>query len=391
MLPDLIRTRPAVNWLLGLMLASLGALALWWATDPRPGSAGKAAGLVLVAAAMGGCWAVWSRWPRTTPVAVALFAALAVAAVAVGNNPLSLLAAAVAGLVAVLQFGRWAAVALGLAVSLVGLAGHLALGSSAETIVAETVGMGLMLAVVIAVAELVRAAETAVRERDAALAEAVRTNALLRDRLAGAQEAVLADERARTARALHDGLGHRLTAVGLSLEYSQRVREQRPEAAWDEVGRARTEVAGALADMRRLVRAQHPVDLRATLGPEALHALADSFAAAGLDVRVDVGDLPELPERQHLLAIRFLQEGLTNVVRHSDAGAVRLGVAATADGLRMRLSDDGAHPGPVVEGFGLRSLRERAVELGGTLEVDAAPGGLTLTLALPREEAPCVS
>src|SRR5690606_2950873 len=77
----------------------------------------------------------------------------------------------------------------------------------------------------------------------------------LRHQYASDTDLVLAEERARTGRALHDGLGHRLTAVGMSLEFAERMRPNDPDRAWQEVDRARTEAATALTDMRRLVRA----------------------------------------------------------------------------------------------------------------------------------------
>src|SRR5699024_9664857 len=96
-------------------------------------------------------------------------------------------------------------------------------------------------------------------ERNVALDELEDANSELRRRLAAEEDLVVAEERARVAAALHDGLGHRLTSIGMSLDFSERMVERDPLRTREEISNARATASEALDEMRRVVRAMHPV------------------------------------------------------------------------------------------------------------------------------------
>lgn len=75
-------------------------------------------------------------------------------------------------------------------------------------------------------------------------------------------ELMLAEERTRQAQDLHDGLGHQLTLVRMSLDFAQRMKDKDPAAAWAEVGQEGTVATTALQDMRAWVRADGPAHSR---------------------------------------------------------------------------------------------------------------------------------
>lgn len=130
---------------------------------------------------------------------------------------------------------------------------------------------------------------------------------------------------------------------------------------------------------------------------ESMAELIQGWSVAGreigLEVHLEVCEVPEsLPPEVQLAAYRIVGEAVTNVVRHARASrcTVRVSSRADTDGtvhLVVRVADDGSgradapFTGP---GVGLRSMRERAEELGGRLETDHAPaGGMVLTASLP--------
>lgn len=146
--------------------------------------------------------------------------------------------------------------------------------------------------------------------------------------------------------------------------------------------------------MRRLVRAMHPVELSTLGNAEAFRAVAEAFRGTGIDIRVSIeGDDAALSHEHSLLLLRFVQEGLTNVVRHSNAREAELHVVVdSGDGIHAPLAavnavlEDrgiGASATSFTEGFGLRSLRGRAEALNGTLLAMQTPVGFRLSLALP--------
>ncbi|WP_425308018.1 histidine kinase [Ammonicoccus fulvus] len=201
------------------------------------------------------------------------------------------------------------------------------------------------------------------------------------------KELMLADERSRSARDLHDGLGHWLTLIAMNLEYAQRVRDSDPTSAWTEVAGAREEARDALAYMRRWVRALNPPREPNLSGSAALEAIADSFRGTGLNVSVSqTGQEQPMGRETSLFAYRLVQEGLTNVLRHSSADRVDITLRWLEEDVELELADNGGGGtanGGGSGGFGLRSLEERARELGGTFHVRDTGEGVVLTGRVP--------
>jgi signal transduction histidine kinase len=90
------------------------------------------------------------------------------------------------------------------------------------------------------------------------------------------------------------------------------------------------------------------------------------------------------------VAVSLVHEAMTNVVKHANAGKVKVSVAFTNKRLRLSVRDDGSGltlPGDTnaaASHFGLVGLRERATSIGATLRVSSVPGrGTTLRLDVP--------
>ncbi|WP_174527210.1 sensor histidine kinase [Micromonospora maritima] len=177
----------------------------------------------------------------------------------------------------------------------------------------------------------------------------------------------VAEERARTARDLHDILGHSLTVVAVKAELAGRLLELDPARAAAEIADVERLAREALADVRGTVGAYRGVDLASELAG-ARSALAAAGVVAELPETV-----PELPADRDELFGWAVREGVTNVVRHS--GARRCVIRVDPAGVEVR--DDGRGPAgePAGAGHGLVGLRERATRLDATVTVARAPGG----------------
>jgi signal transduction histidine kinase len=202
--------------------------------------------------------------------------------------------------------------------------------------------------------------------------------------LARVRELTVAEERARMARDMHDSIGHYLTVIKMGLENAERFRERRPDAAWDEVRQSKQLTVQALAETRRWIRALRPLDLDDTIGSVALDRLTRSFDGSGMaiDFAVEGAESP-LDADTELTLYRVLQEGLTNVLRHSQATRVRVQLTFDDACVTLTIRDDG-HGANSDPGFGLISLVERAQALGGRLHArNADGGGFELRAELP--------
>ena len=210
----------------------------------------------------------------------------------------------------------------------------------------------------------------------AAAAHAVELAAELRKSREGLVNA-RAEERRRLRRDLHDGLGPQLVSLALKLE-AERNRAGRDEELRGTLAELAGQTRTVIADVRRLVYALRPPALD-ELGLVDALGQAGQAVADWMQFEFDRPDeLPPLPAAVEVAAYRITQEALNNVVRHSGARHCRLALSLAGGGLRLEVSDDGSGiPIGAPAGIGLSSMRERAEELGGRLELDTAEGGGT--------------
>ncbi|HET7311266.1 MAG TPA: sensor histidine kinase [Mycobacteriales bacterium] len=226
------------------------------------------------------------------------------------------------------------------------------------------------------------------------LAGVLHAHALTLDLQRAREHLVLAreEERRRLRRDLHDGLGPSLAGHLLRLDLLAGHVSGDPAAA-AAVATLTDELRSTMADVRRVVEGLRPPSLDELGLRGSIEQMAQRLTAGSTtDVSVSAEELPKLPAAVEVAAFRIVSEAVTNVVRH--AGATRCDVRLlAADGrLLVSVSDDGAglqpggHRPP---GHGLQTMRERAHELRGRLEVAArTEGGTLVTAELPLPPAP---
>ena len=213
-----------------------------------------------------------------------------------------------------------------------------------------------------------------------------------RERIVAARE----EERRRLRHDLHDGVGPRLAGMALQLDsLTDRLVDDPDLQARAE--RIRELMRQTLAEVRQVVDALRPPALD-ELG--LVGALTEQLAAFAVDDTVDrpgtrVGieaadDLPPLPAAVEVAVYRIVVEAAANAVRHGHARHLTVRLAAESTGLRVDVEDDGTGIAPdATRGVGLTSMRERAAEVGGALEVLARPAGGTLIRAhVPLQHHP---
>jgi signal transduction histidine kinase len=104
---------------------------------------------------------------------------------------------------------------------------------------------------------------------------------------------------------------------------------------------------------------------------------------AGPSIVLEVAEgLPALPASIEVVAYRIATEAMTNVVRHAEASSCIVRLSVDRDGLLVEITDDGRGIDTSAEsGVGLRSIDERAGEVGGDVDFLARPGGGTIVRA----------
>lgn len=187
------------------------------------------------------------------------------------------------------------------------------------------------------------------------------------------------EERRRIARELHDELGQRLTALKLEIAG---LRSQDP---WrDDGGRVTAMlemVDSSVSALRRIAADLRPLMLDDLGLNSAIESLArDASRRMDIEVTVSLGlEDPSLAPGADIALYRMVQEALTNVGRHAGATDVWIELRQQGDELILTVRDNGkGFPGRSIgqEGrFGLLGIRERALMLGGRLDIDNPPGG----------------
>ncbi|MDV3223382.1 sensor histidine kinase [Intrasporangium sp.] len=234
------------------------------------------------------------------------------------------------------------------------------------------------------------------RDRDLLLdvvrqaAIAVRSTVLAQQLQHAREQLVLAreEDRRRIRRDLHDGLGPVLGGVAMRLDAAGNAVAADPERSIRLIAQARSEITEALADVRRLVHGLRPPALDDLGLRAAIDQQAERARTGGLVVEVASDDLAGLPAAVEVAAYRIVSEALANVTRHAAAAHCTVRLSRSAGQLVVTVVDDGQGiAADVVAGVGLRSLRERAEELGGQCEVRCpATGGTEVRAWLPTSE-----
>ena len=218
-------------------------------------------------------------------------------------------------------------------------------------------------------------------------AMAVRSSRLADDLQHSREQLVVAreDDRRRIRRDLHDGLGPVLGGVAMRLDAAGNAMESDPETARRLVAQSRQDITDALADVRRLVHGLRPPALDDLGLLAALNQQADRMRSADLTVAVEAEDVPALSAAVEVAAYRIASEALTNTARHAGAGCCKVRLLGGPHRLLVEVADDGIGIDPdITAGVGLRSIRERAEELGGRAEITCpASGGTRVRAWLP--------
>lgn len=193
------------------------------------------------------------------------------------------------------------------------------------------------------------------------------------------EELTIVEERNRLAREMHDTVGHRLTVSAVQLEAAQRLISTDPGRATDMVGTVHGQVQEALGELRQTVAAlRAPVEEDLSLATSLQRLVQQFQQGTGIQVRLALPDsVPDLPPSHRKALYRAAQETLTNVQRHAGAKQVWMELQHRDDSVALHVGDDGVGVPPHMEsdGFGLRGLRERAVQLGGDFHLAPRPGG----------------
>lgn len=196
------------------------------------------------------------------------------------------------------------------------------------------------------------------------------------------EELAIAEERARIAREIHDGVAQSLAFIALKLDLITRLLESDQDKARAELLQAKATIRETIKEVRRSIFALRPIDLERYGFVETIRRYCHDYGQQNdIRVHVDVKATPQLSPKSEAVLFRIFQEAMNNVAKHAQARQVWVTVGRSESGQSFVCVEDngrGFDPAVVSDrvttagGLGLRQMRERLQGRGGRFELRSA-------------------
>lgn len=197
-------------------------------------------------------------------------------------------------------------------------------------------------------------------------------------------ERAIAEERARIARDIHDGIAQSLAFMRMRIDLWNEWIESDPQRLRAELTELKSTLREQIRELRRAIFALRPVQFDELGFVGGLRRYIVEFAGQhNWDIHVDLTGTPSaISPEVEAVAFRVVQEALTNVAKHAAASQVEVIIGQADEGLQLIVRDDGRgfDPGALPEApghVGLRQMRERLAALRGQLTILSRPGAGT--------------
>jgi signal transduction histidine kinase len=203
-----------------------------------------------------------------------------------------------------------------------------------------------------------------------------------------AQEVAVLEERQRLARELHDSVSQALYGIALGARTARTLLDRDPGRVVEPLEYVLAQAEAGLTEMRALIFELRPQALESEGLVAALRQQVEAIQVRhGVAAQVSLSAEPNVPFAVKEAMYRIAQEALHNTVKHARARSIELRLGGENGNITLEVRDDGKGfdtRGPFPGHLGLRSMRERALRLGGSLTVVSAPGeGTCIQVIVP--------
>ena len=201
------------------------------------------------------------------------------------------------------------------------------------------------------------------------------------------------DERQRISRDLHDEIGQRMTVLLMQLRAISEIVKSGNKIALEEINSASQNLDIIIKHLRQIFFQLYPPALNKVSLSKILAALCSSIEETN-NLQIDLScqeNIPDLLESQVTTVYRFVQEGLTNIIKHAKATSAWINLDYSEGELNISIEDDGQgfSVQDTQEGVGLRGLRKRFQMLNGSFQIETSPkNGTRLSGSIPVEIKP---
>ncbi len=197
------------------------------------------------------------------------------------------------------------------------------------------------------------------------------------------------EERNRMAQELHDSAKQKAFAALAQLGAAKRLAHHGDGSAGEHVDEAENIVSEVIHDLTYFIQESYPDALKDRTLANAMREDARAWESrSGVRLQVSIASERPMPRPVEEALYRIVQEGLSNIARHSRATQANLDMAFADHEVRIRIADNGIgfDRARIADGLGLRLVRERLARIGGQIDIQSASGrGTVLTVRAPVE------
>jgi signal transduction histidine kinase len=212
-----------------------------------------------------------------------------------------------------------------------------------------------------------------------------RANSAYMDYARDAQEQGMENERRRITRDIHDIVGYTLTNNMMLMEAAQDIMKENALALPSIIETARQNAQEGLDQVRKAMYKLRSQESAPPTGLLALTQLCKIFEqATSIRVQKNLGNLPpQINDEVDSAVYHFIQEALVNSFRHGKATEVEINFWMDRENLEVSVGDNGLGAGRVVEGIGIKGMRERVGKLGGMVRINTEMKGFHVYATIP--------
>ncbi len=198
------------------------------------------------------------------------------------------------------------------------------------------------------------------------------------------------EERNKLARELHDSIKQQVFAINMNLGAAKALQGKDPEKASERIRLASEMTRDTLLELDYMIGTMRPLDLNDSDMLDDLEKMLENFkSSSGIKILTDVSDVTKISDQDTAAAIyRIIQEGVSNIIRHSEAEKAEVKLDVNEVGIDLLIKDNGKGfdlSEKTKKGVGLNSMRERAEALNGTFVVQSNENGTILKVHIPRK------
>lgn len=206
-----------------------------------------------------------------------------------------------------------------------------------------------------------------------------------------AHKAATIEERQRLARDLHDAVSQQLFALTMMAQATERIYENKPEKAKQQLHEITKMALQAQTEMRALLLHLRPVHLSGESLSKGVYSLVEELKQkCSIYFNLNLDDSLELSQTAEEHVFRVIQEALSNILRHANATYVTIRISSTKEEVFVHIADDGV--GFVLQdkqgtkaSYGLKTMRERCEEIGGEFSIRSREGeGTYIDIRIPK-------